>query len=109
MSIIKSNKRYFNGFFEVRSPLKDYFFDFLIVALHTGPFWTKNFHFDQNQNVAKIVDKYSDNSAANTPITNLSEINEIFSPEGTVQDLMKRLESHKDTGFSKVTLKKIYS
>ena len=49
--------------------------------------------------VQAIIDKYSDNSAKDKPIDNLDQINEVFTPEGTIHDLINRLEAKKDTEF----------
>jgi len=57
--------------------------------------------------VEAIIGRYSDNSAADRPIAGMEHINEIFTPEGTIQDLMDRLEKKKDTEFAQSALKKI--
>ena len=61
------------------------------------------------EDVEAIVDKYADSSAHDKPIDGLGDINEVFTPEGTIQDLMDRLEAKKDTPFGQAALKKIAS
>jgi len=49
------------------------------------------------QDVEAVIGKYSDNSVKDRPIPGIELIDEIFTAEGTVQDLMDRLERRKDT------------
>ena len=59
------------------------------------------------EDVAEIVSKYSDSSAESEPIAHLEDINEVFTPDGTIHDLVSRLEARGDTDFGKSALKKL--
>ena len=63
-----------------------------------------------NEEIENIVNSFADQTAADEPIENYNEIQSIFSDQGSIHDLMKRLEGE-STEFAektKKTLSKIF-
>lgn len=45
------------------------------------------------------MSKYSDSSATTEPIAHLDHINKVFTPDGTIHDLMDRLHAVSNSDF----------